>query len=284
MYLIFVATAVYQSCADINNAVCTDCWNFIGACPVIYDIFYCYVDIYNVAETKSECESTAGNCHGEEGFKAVAQDYYGFYTYAVYGTCFSYPQTYDTDLVAVCEESYMYPFQDKCVWDYQTIVNNFGIYLNNEGMCNDFGGIWLSASEDKETCEAWKGCLELNPNRYITQTANLLWSAKNESQCAELTIGKYGSYNTWQAGSWIKSTYKPLSWTAKHANTIASYTSEAVDYQLIYTDLFLGTSFAASVEGRAAQLCDFAVSNTITTAVVCDCLGKVISIVHNLIV
>jgi hypothetical protein len=104
--------------------------------------------------------------------------------------------------------------------------------------------------------------------------ANFQWSSKAQADCAEVPQGVYGSFNKWTAGELVPSSYRALTWTEKHANHFSVFLDTQLDYQLVYVDLFLSASYAAATEARAAQLCDFAVSNTITTSVVCDCLSS----------
>jgi hypothetical protein len=54
---------------------------------------------------------------------------------------------------------------------------------------------------------------------------------------------------------------------------LTDYQYETLNYQNIYSDLFLAANYQASVEARAASLCSLATSNLITTTVVCDCLS-----------
>ena len=103
---------------------------------------------------------------------------------------------------------------------------------------------------------------------------NHKYSSKSEEDCNKTQFGEWKPFKSWEAGKHIQPSWRPsLAWTERKAYLLTDYVQETVNFIDLYARLVESASYLASVEARSAALCDLATSNTITSSVVCDCLG-----------
>ena len=114
----------------------------------------------------------------------------------------------------------------------------------------------------------------MNPNKFIGMYGNHRFSFKSEEECNKTQFGEWKPFKSWESGIHIQPTWRSnLTWTAKHADLLTDWKLDTLNYVDLYASLLDSASYLASVEARSSALCDFAISNTITSSVVCDCLG-----------